>query len=249
MAAGSIVSEMILEINSLTVKYGKFIAVNDLSMSVRRGTVTAVLGANGSGKTSLMNTIAGLCVPFSGSIVFEGEDITGMSADKLSGRGISLVPQGGRCFDRMSVLDNLMVGSYGKNARSRTNKSLEKVYELFPMLYEKRKSPTGSLSGGQRQMTAIGRALMSCPTLMIFDELSLGLAPTVIKDIYAAIKQIGREDGTTIIIAEQDTARAMQMSDYTYIMLKGSIAFEGNSDELSEDTVKKAYFGTWRGDD
>lgn len=239
---------MILEINSLTVKYGEFTAVNDVSMSIRKGTLVSVLGTNGSGKTTLMNTIAGLCSPVSGGIKFAGEDITGLPADKRAGKGISLVPQGGRCFNRMSVRDNLMVGSYGKTVRRCADRSLDRVYELFPVLYEKRKLPAGSLSGGQRQMTAIGRALMSRPKLMLFDELSLGLAPVVVNDIYDAVKRISREEGTTIVMVEQDTRRAMRMTDFTYIMLKGRVVLEGASGELPEEAVKKAYFGSWRGD-
>lgn len=237
-------SEVIFEIADLSVKYGEFIAVSDVSMSIPKGSIVSVLGTNGSGKTTLMNTAAGLCAPFSGEIRFMGEDITGISPDMIVERGISLVPQGGRCFNRMSVLDNLMAGSFVKRARGSAKKSLERVFELFPVLYEKKHLPAGSLSGGQRQMAAIGRSLMSEPQLMMFDELSLGLAPVVIKDIYAAIKRISSEEGTTVILVEQDTARAMQMSDYTYIMLKGSVVLEGKSSELSAEEVRKAYFGS-----
>lgn len=232
-----------MEINSLTVKYGGFTAVNDVSMSIQKGKLVSVLGINGSGKTTLMNTIAGLISPVSGSIRFEGEDVTGISPDKMANRGVSLVLQGGRCFNRMSVRDNLIVGSFGRSARKNANKSLDRVYELFPVLYEKRKLLAGSLSGGERQMAAIGRALMSRPKLILFDELSLGLAPVVINDIYAAIKRISEEEGATIIMVEQDTKRAMQMTDFTYIMLKGSVVLEGSSGEIGEEAVKKAYFG------
>lgn len=236
-------SEVILEINKLIVKYGEFIAVNDVSMSIQKGQIVSIFGTNGSGKTTLMNTVAGLSFPVSGDIIFAGEDVTHISSDKMVERGVSLVPQGGRCFNRMSVYDNLIVGSFGRNARRSASKSLDRVYELFPVLYEKRKLTAGSLSGGQRQMVAIGRALMSNPQLILFDELSLGLAPVVIKDIYAAIKRISKEEGTTIVMVEQDTKRAMQMTDFTYIMLKGSVVLEGDSGKLSEETVRKAYFG------
>ena len=227
-------SEMILEINSL----------NDISLNVRKGELVSLIGINGSGKTALMNAIAGLVPPASGRIIFDGKDIAGLPPDKIVERGISLVPQGGRCFSRMSVYDNPIVGSFGKNARRSVRSSLERVYELFPVLYEKRKLPAGSLSGGQRQMAAIGRALMSRPKLILFDELSLGLAPVVIKDIYAAVKRISSEEGTSMIMVEQDTKRAMQMTDRTYIMLKGHTVLEGRSDELSDEAVKKAYFGS-----
>lgn len=235
--------EVLLEIKDLSVKYGEFIAVSDISMEIHRGKLVSVLGTNGSGKTTLMNTVAGLIKPSSGTIRFAGEDVTGASPDKMVSLGLSLVPQGGHCFNRMSVQDNLLVGSYGRRARGSVSSSLEKVYSLFPDLKEKQKLPAGSLSGGQRQMVAIGRAMMSCPKIMLFDELSLGLAPVVIKDIYAAIKRISREEGTTIVLVEQDTRRAMQMTDYTYIMLKGAAVLEGRSEDLTDEAVKKAYFG------
>ena len=233
-----------LSIDSLTVKYGDMIAVDNVSMEIHEGELVSVLGPNSSGKTTLMNTIAGLNSPCGGEITLQGQPLNGLSPDKIVDLGVSLVPQGGRCFNRMSVVDNLMVGSHSKKARRSAKGSLNRVYELFPVLHDKRNQPAGSLSGGQRQMVAIGRALMSCPRLLLFDELSLGLAPVVIKDIYAAIKQISREENTTIVMVEQDTKRAMSMTDYTYIMLKGNVVLEGRSGELSDDAVRKAYFGS-----
>ena len=233
-----------LSIDSLTVKYGDMTAVDNVSMKVREGELVSVLGPNSSGKTTLMNTIAGLEFPCGGGISLLGQSLKGLSSDKIVELGVSLVPQGGRCFNRMSVFENLMVGSYTKRARRSAKGSLDRVYRLFPVLHEKRNQPAGSLSGGQRQMVAIGRALMSCPRLLLFDELSLGLAPVVIKDIYSAIKQISREENTTVVMVEQDTKRAMSMTDYTYIMLKGKVVLEGRSGELSDDAVRKAYFGS-----
>lgn len=237
-------SEVMLSIDSLTVKYGDMIAVDNVSMIIHKGDLVSVLGPNSSGKTTLMNTVAGLNSPCSGEISLLGQSMNGLSSDKRVELGVSLVPQGGRCYNRMSVFDNLMVGSYSKRSRHSAKSSLDKVYELFPVLYDKRNQPAGSLSGGQRQMVAIGRALMSCPRLLLFDELSLGLAPVVIKDIYSAIKQISEEENTTIVMVEQDTKRAMRMTDHTYIMLKGKIVLEGRSGELSDDAVKRAYFGS-----
>ena len=233
-----------LAIDSLTVKYGDMTAVDNVSMKINEGEMVSVLGPNSSGKTTLMNTIAGLNSPCSGEISFQGQSLKGLSSDKIVELGISLVPQGGRCFNRMSVFDNLMVGSYSRKARRSVKSSLNRVFELFPVLYEKKDLPAGSLSGGQRQMVAIGRALMSCPRLLLFDELSLGLAPVVIKDIYSAIKHISKEENTTIVMVEQDTKRAMKMTDHTYIMLKGNVVLEGRSGELSDDAVRKAYFGS-----
>lgn len=237
-------SEIMLAVRSLTVKYGEMTAVDNVSMVIHEGELVSVLGPNSSGKTTLMNTIAGLISPCRGEISLQGQSLNGLSSDKIVELGVSLVPQGGRCFGRMSVYDNLMVGSYSRKARRSVKKSLDRVYELFPVLHEKRDLPAGSLSGGQRQMVAIGRALMSCPRLLLFDELSLGLAPVVIKDIYSAIKHISQTENTTIVMVEQDTKRAMSMTDYTYIMLKGNIVLEGRSAELSDDAVKKAYFGS-----
>ena len=235
--------ENLLTIKDLNVRYGDFIALSDVSVSVGKGELVSVLGTNGAGKTTLMMTIAGMIPSVSGKVVFNGEDVTGTQPDKMVRKGLCLVPQGGRCFSRMSVQDNLLVGGYERGARRFTKESLERVYALFPDLFEKRNAPAGSLSGGQRQMVAIGRALMSRPKILLFDELSLGLAPVVIKSIYHVIRRICSDEGTSIVLVEQDTRRAMQMTDRTYIMLKGRVVLEGRPDELSEETVKRAYLG------
>lgn len=236
-------AEKILELNGIDVNYGSFIAVTGVSMSIEKGQSVSVIGTNGAGKSTLMKAIAGIVPLRSGRITFMGEDITGKPADIMVKKGICLVPQGGRCFSRMSVEDNLLIGSYVKSARGDGQKTLSRVYELFPVLHEKRKLPSGSLSGGQRQMVAIGRALMSRPRLICFDELSLGLAPVVVKDIYAAIRQISADEGLSVILAEQDTKRAMRETSYTYILLKGSIALEGKPSELTDEQVKNSYLG------
>ena len=176
-----------LKIDSLRVAYGDFVAVSGASLEAGDGQIAAVIGANGAGKSSLLNTVAGLLPSAGGKVFFRGEDITGMAPEKIVDRGLALVPQGGRCFPRMSVRDNLMVGSYPKRARRDAAATLERVYALFPVLKEKEKDLAGTLSGGQRQMLAIGRALMSKPSCLMFDEISLGLAPIVINDIYALI--------------------------------------------------------------
>ncbi len=232
-----------LKLENIEVKYGDFVAVESVSMDIADGSMVGLLGTNGSGKTSLMNAVAGLTKATSGKVYIAGEDVTGLSPEDLVQHGLSLVPQGGHCFKRMTVQDNLLVGSYNRRSRPLRKDNLEKVYDLFPMLKEKKDVPAGGLSGGQRQMVAIGRALMSDPKLLLFDELSLGLAPVVVKDIYATISRINKEQGTTILLIEQDTKRVLSMTDYAYIMLKGNIALEGASSELDEEAVRKAYFG------
>ena len=237
-------SSTLLQFDNVTVKYGDFTAVSDVTMSFFEGSIIGLIGTNGAGKTSLMNAPIS-----SGKVSIAGEDITKVPVEKKLDYGMCLVPQGGHCFNRMSVQDNLLVGGIStKSKRGKENyvsraDSLEKVYDLFPVLKEKANVPAGSLSGGQRQMVAIGRALMSNPRIILFDELSLGLAPVVVKDIYATIRKINETERTTIILIEQDTNRVLSMTDYAYIMLKGQVALEGDSDSLDPDEVKKAYFG------
>ncbi len=232
-----------LRIENIKAEYGDFPAVADASITIPQGGMVSLIGTNGSGKTTLMNVAAGLIRPSSGKVMLGGIDITDMEPEKRVSAGLSLVPQGGHCFARMSVEDNLMTGSYDKRARAKSKDLLEKVYTLFPSLKDKRLQPAGTLSGGERQMTAIGRALMSDPSVILFDELSLGLAPLVVKNIYERLKGLNAKEKVSILLVEQDTRRAMRMTGYTYIMLKGKVVLDGRSDELSEDNVKAAYFG------
>lgn len=232
-----------LRIENIKAEYGDFPAVEEASITIPQGGMVSLIGTNGSGKTTLMNVAAGLISPSSGRIILNGNDITEMEAEKRMSAGLSLVPQGGRCFVRMSVEDNLLTGSYDKRARAKSKDLLEKVYALFPVLKEKRSRMAGTLSGGERQMTAIGRALMSDPSVILFDELSLGLAPLVVKNIYERLRELNSKEKVSILLVEQDTRRAMRMTGYTYIMLKGKIVLEGKPEELSEDRVKAAYFG------
>lgn len=235
-------SEPILKVEGIRAKYGDFVAVEEATLDVPRGMIVSIIGSNGAGKSTLMDTVAGTHKPDAGKVFFKGEDITGLPAEKIVTRGLSLVPQGSRCFIRMTVEDNLIMGSYPKAVRAKHKESLERVYELFPVLKEKRHELSGSLSGGQRQMVAIGRALMTNPELVLFDEISLGLAPTIIKDIYARIKQISGE-GMTVVLVEQDTKRAIKTSEISHVMLKGRVVLSGRSSELSEQEIKSAYFG------
>jgi branched-chain amino acid transport system ATP-binding protein len=234
--------ESILKVEGIRAKYGDFVAVEQATLDVPQGMIVSIIGANGAGKSTLMDTIAGTHRPDSGKVYFMGEDITGMPAEKVVAGGLTLVPQGSRCFIRMTVEDNLIMGSFPKTARARQKDTLERVYELFPVLREKRNELSGSLSGGQRQMVAIGRALMSNPALVLFDEISLGLAPTIIKDIYARIKEINGE-GMSVVLVEQDTKRAAKTGEICHVMLKGRVVLSGRSGELGEQEIKKAYFG------
>ena len=236
-------SDSILKIEGVQAKYGDFIAVHSASFEVPKGKIISLIGSNGAGKSTLMDTVAGLHKPSAGKIYFKDTDITGLTADKIVSMGLSLVPQGSHCFVRMTVEDNLIMGSYPKKVRAKAKDSLEMVYNLFPVLKEKRNDLSGSLSGGQRQMVAVGRALMTVPELILFDEISLGLAPTVIKDIYATIKKINQETGTTVLLVEQDTQRAMKTSEICHVMLKGKVVLSGNPRELGPEDIKKAYFG------
>lgn len=235
--------ESLLEIRSVSVRYKDFIAVEDVSLQVEAGEIVSLVGLNGAGKTTLMNAVVGLQRPREGRIFFRGEDITGLPTDQIVARGLTLVPQGGRCFNTLSVQDNLLMGSYPKGARKQARQELERVYELFPMLAEKKKCPVGTLSGGQRQMVAIGRALMGRPSCLIFDEISLGLAPAVINDIYRRILRINESDKTAVILIEQDMQRALRASSRFYVMLKGKVVMSGLSDEIDVESLKNKYFG------
>ena len=222
--------------------YGDFHAVQQASFEVEDKKITSVIGTNGAGKSTLLKVISGVLPARGGKVYFEDTDITCWPAHKIVELGISTVPEGGKVFGRMSVKDNLIMGSYTPKARKGSSASLERVYELFPVLKEKSEQVSGSLSGGQRQMVAIGRALMSNPRLVFFDEISLGLAPTVIKDIYARIKQLNRE-GITIVLIEQDVKRSLKACHTAYVMLKGKVVLSGDSCELADDEVGRAYFG------
>ena len=235
-------SEPILKVDDVQVKYGEFLAVAGATLEVPDKSIVSLIGSNGAGKSTLMDCIAGIHKPSGGHIYYKGEDISSKSASYIVEQGLSLVPQGSRCFVRMSVEDNLIVGSYPKRARAKARENLEMVYTLFPVLKEKRKDASGSLSGGQRQMVAIGRALMSNPELVLFDEISLGLAPTIIKDIYARIVEINK-GGLSVVLVEQDVQRSKKTSEYSYIMLKGKVVLSGRSKELDDQAVKNAYFG------
>ncbi len=234
---------VLLKISNIDVFHGTFQALWDVSVDVRQGEMLALIGANTSGKTTLLDTISGLLHPAKGSITFEGTDISRMDPYQVVELGITQIPEGRRIFPDMSVLDNLLIGSYSRNARSNRAENLEKVYEHFPRLRERRRQVAKTLSGGEQQMLAIGRGLMADPKLMLIDEMSLGLAPIVIDELFRALKKI-KERGITILFVEQNVRRTLQEADRAYILETGRVTLSGDAAQLcEEDRVKQAYFG------
>ncbi len=231
-----------LKVGGLDVRYKDFQALWNVSFEVRQGEIVSVIGANGSGKSTLLNTIAGLLSPSRGTIKFFGERIDGLLPHETVPRGITLVPEGRRVFARLTVFENLVMGSYAPRTRAGKDEMLKKIYELFPILGVRHNQMANTLSGGEQQMLAIGRAMMSEPKLILCDEISLGLAPVVIKDIYKRLGQINRE-GITIVLVEQDIKRSLKVANRAYIMLEGKVVLEGQPASLTEEQVKKAYFG------
>jgi branched-chain amino acid transport system ATP-binding protein len=229
----------LLEVDRLIARYGDFQALSGVSMSVDAGQVVAVIGANGAGKSTLLRSVAGLMSAEPDMIRFDGEAIGSLRAPQLVARGIALVPEGRRLFPSLSVIENLRVGGQLGRPGPWT---LQRVFELFPVLEERKNAPSLSLSGGQQQMVAIGRALMSNPRLLLCDELSLGLAPIVVRDIFARLPTIVAE-GAAVIIVEQDVMQAVQATSYVYCLQEGRISLEGRSKELSREQLRAAYFG------
>lgn len=231
-----------IQVDGINVYYNDFHALWDISLEVDRGEVVSIIGSNGSGKSTLLNTLAGQLTPITGGISYFDEPIGGLPPHETVARGMSLVPEGRRVFPRLTVFENLFMGSYIPRSRKNREKSLDNVYELFPRLKERHSQMANTLSGGEQQMLAIGRALMSEPKVLLCDEISLGLAPIIIKGIYQKIKQIN-ELGLTIILVEQDITRSLKAADRAYVMLEGKVVLEGKPADLTEDKVKNAYFG------
>lgn len=229
----------LLEIRNLDVRHGLLQAVRDLSLSVEKGETVALVGANGAGKTTLLRTVAGAHMPAGGSVVFNGIDITTVPAYRRVGLGIALVPEGRRLFGQMTVEENLVLA---RSAGRRGDWTVERVLDAFPNLKPRRHAKAGNLSGGEQQATAIGRALMTNPDVLILDEVSLGLSPLAVDRVYASLQSlIG--GGTTIILVEQDLRRAMRVADRIVCMLEGRIVLEGKRGEISREQVSEAYFG------
>jgi branched-chain amino acid transport system ATP-binding protein len=234
----------LLEITALNVRFGEFLALHDVNITVEAGEIVVLLGANGAGKSTLFRTISGLNRPSSGSIKLEGREITGLRPHDIVEAGIAHGPEGKHLFPDLPVEKNLMLGGYPhRGDRAGLHRSMEEVFSLFPILRQKAKQRAGSLSGGQQQMVVIGRALMARPRLLLLDEPSLGLAPLVVKEVFEAIVELNRR-GTTILFAEQNAFAALQIAARGYVVESGQIAVEGSRDELSHNPeVRRAYLG------
>ena len=233
----------LLKVSNIDTFYGGFHALWDVSFEVKSGEIVALIGANGSGKSTLLDTVSGVIRPKSGEIKFGDTKIDTLDAHQIVALGISQVPEGRRVFPEFSVLDNLILGSYNPKARSEKENNLQTVFELFPILQARGEQLAKTLSGGEQQMLALGRGLMSNPKLMLIDEMSLGLAPIIIDKVYKALKEI-REKGITILFVEQNVRRSLEEADRAYIMEVGRVVLEGKVEELrEEEEIKKAYFG------
>ena len=232
-----------LEVQNIFVNYGAAPALWDVSVNVQDKELVCVVGPNGAGKTTLINAMAGLHAVKSGQLRFGGRDITRLESHRFCEAGIAIVPEGRRLFTQMTVMDNLELGSFLPAAKARRAERLERVLSLFPALKVKLPSPAGSLSGGQQQMVAIGRALMAGPTLLLLDEPSLGLAPTIVLDMFAAIRQINAE-GTAVLLVEQNVSMALETAHRAYVMEEGRIVAQGQAKEMmNRPEIQRAYLG------
>ena len=233
-----------LSVKNIAANYDSFLALSDVSLDINEGEIVALLGSNGAGKTTTLNTICGLTSLKSGVICFEGEEIQKIPAYERVNRGIVQVPEGRKLFPDMSVHENLLIGSYNKKAREHRSKNLDMCHEMFPKLYERRNQIAGSLSGGEQQMCAIARGLMSIPRLLILDEPSLGLAPIIVTQIFDIIKKINQEMKTTILLVEQNVLATLEIADRGYVIETGHDVLSGTAKELeSNDDLRKAYLG------
>lgn len=232
-----------LEVRDLKVYYGMIQAIKGISFEVNEGEVIALIGANGAGKTTTLHTVSGLLSPKAGTVTFEGKDITKTPAHKIVSYGMAHVPEGRRVFASLSVYQNLKMGAYTRSDKNEIEESLRMVYTRFPRLEERKNQPAGTLSGGEQQMLAMGRALMSRPRIILMDEPSMGLSPIFVNEIFDIIKQVSA-GGTTVLLVEQNAKKALSIADRGYVLETGKIVLEGKAQELLEDeSVKKAYLG------
>ncbi|MBS5660487.1 MAG: ABC transporter ATP-binding protein [Clostridiales bacterium] len=232
-----------LTVTDLQVYYGVIQAIKGISFSVNQGEVIALIGANGAGKTTTLHTVTGLIQPKAGKIEFEGKDITKMPAHKIVSLGMAHVPEGRRIFQQLTVLDNLKLGAYTRKDKKKIADTLEMVYRRFPRLEERKKQIAGTLSGGEQQMLAMGRALMSEPKIIVMDEPSMGLSPLFVTEIFDIIREIS-QGGTTVLLVEQNAKKALSIADRAYVLETGKIVLSGNAQDLmNDDSVKRAYLG------
>ena len=232
-----------LEVKDLEVYYGMIQAIKGISFEVNKGEVIALIGANGAGKTTTLHTITGLLSPKKGSVMFEGKDITKIPAHKIVSMGMAHVPEGRRVFADLSVYENLKLGAYTRKDKENLNKDLESIYERFPRLAERKNQSAGTLSGGEQQMLAMGRALMSKPSIILMDEPSMGLSPILVNEIFDIIESISKS-GTTVLLVEQNAKKALSIANRAYVLETGRIVLSGTGDELMHsEQVQKAYLG------
>lgn len=232
-----------LEIKDIEVFYGVIQAIKGISFEVNEGEVIALIGANGAGKTTILHTITGLLSPKRGSVVFEGKDITKVPAHKIVSLGMAHVPEGRRVFAELSVYQNLKMGAYTRKDKAEVAQTLEMVYKRFPRLEERKNQLAGTLSGGEQQMLAMGRALMSHPKIIVMDEPSMGLSPILVNEIFDIIQEVSA-GGTTVLLVEQNAKKALSIADRAYVLETGKIVLEGNAKELmNDDSIRKAYLG------
>ena len=230
-----------LKVTDLTVNYGVIQAVKGISFEVEEGEIVALIGANGEGKTTTLHTITGMIPARTGTIEFHGTDITKVPAHKIVSMGLAHVPEGRRVFAQLTVLENLKMGAYTRKDKDEIGKSLEEIYKRFPRLKERKNQPAGTLSGGEQQMLAMGRALMSKPKMIVMDEPSMGLSPLYVTEIFKIIQEIN-DSGTTVLLVEQNAKKALAIADKAYVLETGNIVLSGKaSDLMNDDSVKKAY--------
>ncbi len=232
-----------LEIQDIEVFYGMIQAIKGVSFSVEEGEVIALIGANGAGKTTILHTVSGLLKPKKGKVLFEGQDITKVPGHKIVSMGMAHVPEGRRVFSQLTVLENLKMGAYTRKDKREVEETLQKVFKHFPRLEERQNQMAGTLSGGEQQMLAMGRALMSHPKIILMDEPSMGLSPIFVSEIFDIIKEVSKS-GTTVLLVEQNAKKALEIADRAYVLETGNIVLSGNAKELmNDDSIKKAYLG------
>ena len=234
----------ILEVNDLNVYYGAIHPIKNISFEIKKGEIVTLIGANGAGKTSTLHAVSGLLPLKSGEVSLNGVNITGVEAHKLVSQGMAHVPEGRRIFTELTVLENLEMGAYTRNDKDGIKEDLEKMFVLFPRLAERKKQLAGTMSGGEQQMLAIARALMSKPTILLMDEPSMGLAPLLVQEIFKIIERINKEEGVTILLVEQNAHMALSVANRAYVLETGEIIKEGAGKDLLDDPdIKKAYLG------